>query len=144
LGRFLTNSAHFYFIHLPRGPSTKGERRQHDPTRQMPSPLDSSGSHWNVGPARHPRARVSSLTRGPRWSAAEPYSSSFAARIARARSWRAPQIPLQARGPIANGHKMGVARPLPSPPLRPRANTCNQANLHYRRVNREDRDPPPG
>jgi hypothetical protein len=40
MGQQLTNSAHLYFIHLPRGPSTKGKRRQHGPTRQTPSPLD--------------------------------------------------------------------------------------------------------
>jgi hypothetical protein len=48
------------------------------------------------------------------------------------------------RGPISSGHKKGVARSLPSPPLRPRANIRNQADLHYRHVNREGRDPPPG
>ena len=44
----------------------KGERRQHDPTRQSPSPLVSSASHWCVGPPWQCSLDHHSLIRVPR------------------------------------------------------------------------------
>jgi hypothetical protein len=58
-----SNSAHFYFTHLPCGPSTLGSVDRMTP-RVNRHPLDSFGSHWNVGPARHSRARLLCLTAG--------------------------------------------------------------------------------
>jgi hypothetical protein len=109
------------------------------------SPPRAVFSRWRVGhPGRRPWIRVQDLPT----TAARAHSARILLFLRRAN--RTSSVMAQFAGsvgvirkPASGGHKKGGAGSLPPHFLHQRANNLNRTDLHYRRKNRENRDPPP-